>query len=93
MIVTATVKRGAGKAFETLFDAAVKGTRNETGNVTYQLSRDPDDTTKYLVYERWKNLAALESHMKAEHIVKLFAGLGEVLDGPPDVKVMIAVGD
>jgi quinol monooxygenase YgiN len=93
MTVTAKVKPGMGGKFETAFAAAIKGTRTEAGNVTYQLNRDADHPDTYVVYERWKNLAALEAHVKAEYIQKLLAALPDLLDGQPEVKVYLVAGE
>jgi quinol monooxygenase YgiN len=93
LIVTAKLKPGSAAKFEALFEASRTNTRKEPGNVTYQLSRDTDDATKYLVYERWKSVAAMEAHMKAEYVTKLLSALPEMLDGAPDVKVLVAVGE
>lgn len=93
LVVTAKVKDGKAAQFEASFAEAIKFTKTEKGNITYQLNRDSDDANKYLVYERWKNVDALAEHLKSETISKLLAALPDVLDGAPDFKIMIAVGE
>ena len=93
LVVTAKVKEGMGAKFESGFAEAIKFTRKETGNISYQLNRDPDHANQYLVYERWKNVDAPAEHLKSEVISKLLASLPDMLEGAPDFKIMIAVGE
>jgi quinol monooxygenase YgiN len=93
MIVVAKLKDGASDKFEAAFAKALKGTRKEKGYYAYDLNRDVDDPNRYLVYERWRNLADLEAHLKAPHLKALLAEIGELLEGPPEVRVLIPVGE
>jgi quinol monooxygenase YgiN len=45
----------------------VPATRSEPGCVTYLLHRDPQDATKFMFYEEFRNQDALEAHGKAPH--------------------------
>src|SRR5579884_2074147 len=63
LIVRVQVKEGAGKQFEAAFAKAITATRKEKGNLAYDLNRDTQEPSRYLVYERWKDLAALEAHL------------------------------
>ena len=40
-----------------------------------------------------KTLAALEAHLKTAHIGMLLAELGDLLAGPPEVRVLLPAGD
>jgi len=93
MAVILQVKDGMQEKFETAFAKALKATRKEKGNLTYDLNQDAKDSTRYVVYERWKNLAALDEHLKAPYLTTLLADLKEILAGSPDVKVMLPVGE
>lgn len=42
-------------------------TRSEPGCVTYVLHRDPQDPTKFMFYEEFRNQDALEAHSKMPH--------------------------
>ena len=48
---------GSDEAITPLAKAA-KATRAEKGCIAYDLNRDTEDTARYVVYERWKNVAA-----------------------------------
>jgi quinol monooxygenase YgiN len=47
----------------------------------------------YVLYERWKNVDALAAHLETDHLKKLLAALPELVEGNPDVEVLIPVGD
>lgn len=89
MVVELKVKENRTEAFEKAFRKAIKGTRKEKGNIRYELNRDTKEAGRYLVYERWKDFAALEAHLKTEHIKTLVGALGDLLDGPLKVQVLI----
>ena len=71
---------------------AQKETRKEKGCLTYDLNRDAKGG-QYTVYERWKDLAGLEAHLASDHIKALFGELGAVLDGQPETKILVPVGE
>src|SRR5690349_3326136 len=49
LIVRVRVKEGAGKLFEAAFAKAITATRKEKGNLGYDLNRDTQDPSRYLV--------------------------------------------
>jgi quinol monooxygenase YgiN len=93
LVVTLRVKEGAGAKLETAFAKAVKATRLEKGCVTYDLNRDTKTPGQYMVYERWQNLAALEAHLKSQHITALLGEIGDLLDGAPEFRVLVPAGE
>ena len=93
LIVRIKVKEGAGKQFEAAFAKAIPATRKEKGNLAYELNRDTQDPSRYLVYERWKDLAALEAHLNTSHIKALLEELSKVADGPPESQVLLPAGE
>jgi quinol monooxygenase YgiN len=93
LIVHIKVKDGAGEKLEQAFAGAAKESRKEKGNRVYDLSRSTKSPTDYVIYERWDNLAALEAHLKTPHFQKAVAAIGELAEGPPDIRVHAAVGD
>jgi quinol monooxygenase YgiN len=93
LIVRLTIKDGAAEKFQAAFAKAAKATRQEKGNRAYDLNRDAKTPTRYLLYERWQNLAALQTHLKSAHITTLFAELGDLLAMPPEATVFVPAGD
>lgn len=87
MTVTFKVKSGDEKAFEEAFISCVAGTRKEPGCLAYFVNRDADDPGTFVVFERFKKIAALEAHAKSAHVSELLKKIGPMLDGDPAVKV------
>lgn len=93
MLVSFRVKEGAGPKAEAAFAKAVPPTRKEKGNRAYELNRSAKAPAEYVLYERWQDLAALQAHLRAPHVTALLAELGDLLDGPPEVRVFVPAGD
>jgi quinol monooxygenase YgiN len=87
LLVPIKAKAGMGKALEEAFAPCVAASRKEAGCLAYDLVRDPDDPTAYLVYEKFKSVAALDEHLKQAHTVKLLKALEPILDGEIKSKV------
>ena len=90
--VRLTLMDGKAEPFEAAFAKAAKLAREEKGCLAYEMNRDAKGTAKYLVYEKWENLAALEAHIKSEHFQALAGEVHEMLDGPPEVEVYVLAG-
>ena len=93
LLVQLKVKHGENKKFEAAFAKAVIGTRKEKGNKAYDLNRSAKSPNEYVVYERWQDLKALQEHLKAPHFATLLSEVGDLLDGAPDVKVLIPASE
>jgi quinol monooxygenase YgiN len=92
VIVRLKVKEGQGPNFEAAVGKAVKETRKEKGNKTYELNRaakGPD----YVLYERWENLAALEAHLKSPHFSALMAEVGTLVAEAPEIQLFVPASD
>jgi quinol monooxygenase YgiN len=87
MTVTFKVKAGQEKAFEDAFKPCLAATRKEPGCLLYELNRDLDDPTIFVMYEKFKSVAALEEHAKSKHVEELLKVMGPMLDGDPKAKV------
>ena len=93
LAISLKVKDGSADKFEAAFAKALKETRKEKGCVSYDLNRDPKEAGRYLIYERWKDLPALEAHLASAHIKTLLESLGDVLDGAPEAKVLVPAAE
>ncbi|QGN54624.1 putative quinol monooxygenase [Novosphingobium sp. Gsoil 351] len=93
VIATLRAKPDKGGEFERLFtELAAQVRANESGNITYQLSRSRTESNTYKVLEIYRNEEALEAHRASEHFRAAGPGLGAVLAGRPEVEVLDAVG-
>jgi quinol monooxygenase YgiN len=93
LAVQLQVKDGAGERFEAAVAKARRETRKEKGNLIYDLSHDAKDPSRYFLYEHWKSLADLETHLNADYIKALLAELPNLTTGQPEVRVLIPVSD
>jgi quinol monooxygenase YgiN len=82
LVLRLKLKDGAAARFEAAFAKAAQATRQEKGNRAYDLNRDTQTPTQYLLYERWQDLSALEAHLKTPYITKLLAEVGDWLAAP-----------
>ena len=89
MTVTFKVKAGKEKDFEAAFTPCLAATKKEPGCIAYELNRDPDDPATYVMYEKFKSVAALEDHLKQEHTQTLLKAVGSLTDGDPKIKVYV----
>jgi len=87
LLVTIKAKEGKEKELEAAFAPCVRATKREAGCIAYEFNRDPDDPTVYVMYEKFKSVAALSEHLKQAHTMKLLKSLEALADGGPKAKV------
>jgi quinol monooxygenase YgiN len=87
LFVTIKAKAGKEKELEAAFAPCIAATKKEAGCLAYELNRDPDEPTTYVMFEKFKNLSALEAHLKQEHTAKLFKAIEPLTDGEIKAKV------
>jgi quinol monooxygenase YgiN len=46
------------------------GSRAEPGCITFDVSRSNDDPNVFVLYEEWRDQAALDEHYKTEHFTR-----------------------
>ena len=89
LFVTIKAKMGKEKDLEEAFAPCLTATKKEAGCVAYELNRDPDEPTTYIMFEKFKNLAALEEHLKQDHTKKLLKEIESLTDGEIKAKVYL----
>ena len=57
-------------------------TREETGNVEFQVFRAKDDNDRLVLFERWTNQAALDAHWQLDYTKRVLALFEEHLVRP-----------
>jgi quinol monooxygenase YgiN len=67
---------------------AIELTRAEPGCVVYDIGRDTDSPDRFVAYECWRDLAALEAHLLTPHFAAVGNALGSLLAGPPGVRIL-----
>lgn len=81
------VKAGQEKAFAEAFGPAIAATRKEQGVIAYCLNQEVDEPAVFVMYEAFKNVAAIESHAKSKHVEELLKKIAPMLDGEAKVKL------
>ncbi|MBP0453745.1 MULTISPECIES: putative quinol monooxygenase [unclassified Kitasatospora] len=62
----------------------------EPGCLSYRNYVDPDDPRAWVVLEEWESREAFEAHLASPHLARSLERTAELLDGPPEVKVLTA---
>jgi len=76
-------------AFLAATKSLIEKSRAEEGCISYSLYQDPQDKTRFLFFEEWKNQAAVDYHFATEHFQKF----GEVLNECASTPAIITVYD
>lgn len=61
------LKEGKEAEFLEIFARNQRGTRQEIGNLRFDVLRDPEIRTRFYAYEVYTDEAALEQHRTTEH--------------------------
>jgi len=62
-------------------------TRKEKGNINYDLHVSNEDDGLFILYENWKDQAALDGHMNQPYLKSFLDKTGELLEPPVDIKL------
>jgi quinol monooxygenase YgiN len=92
--ITAAFKARPGKEAE-LRDALIAllgPTRKEPGCLSYDLHQCAGDPARLLMYETWKDQAAIDAHMNTPHVQKLVPHVDRLCAEAPQIVVWERVG-
>ena len=70
LAVTWVAKTGRDAEVLTLFSKLTEESRKEPGCVMYQVHRHRTEPRRFLIYEQYKDDAALEAHRNAPHFLQ-----------------------
>ncbi len=62
-------------------------TRKESGNINYDIHVSAEDGCLFIIYENWRDRAALDNHMNQPYLKDFLARQGELLEIPIDGKI------
>ena len=90
LTVVATMRAKAGKEQELRagLESVIEATRQESGNVTYELYQGVDDPAVFTFYENWNSKADLERHLQSPHMQAGLAGLPELVEGELSIQTL-----
>ena len=89
MVLVAVLKAQAGKEkeVEDALRAMIPKVQSEEGTLAYILHRSPNETGKFLFYEKYRDKAAFDHHSSAPYVKELFGTIGPLLAGPPSIEM------
>ena len=74
---------GTENTFKSIYHIAMPKFRNEAGVVTYQLSQLSADATMFVTYEKFRNEAAFQYHLKFPPVKPIISYLETNIKNPP----------
>ena len=75
-------KKGSEQALRQELQLLIGNSRNEPGNIHYDLYQAIDNESIFLFHESWKNQKALDDHMDTPYLKRFLAKGDELLAGP-----------
>jgi quinol monooxygenase YgiN len=89
IIAKIKAKAGSEKALEDAFhDMIIKVRAAEPGCQAYVLHKSAKDPTQFVWYETYADQAAVDTHMKTEHMKAMGGRIKDLLDGAPQIEFL-----
>lgn len=90
LYLVATLRANRNDAYSLLdaLTALVPQSRAEAGCIQYDLHVDVSDPARFVVYEIWRDQAALDQHAGSAHFQTFLKTAEPLLAAPLDVRVM-----
>ena len=80
-------------AFLEATKSLIELSRAEEGCISYSLYQDPQDKTKFLFFEEWKNQAAVDFHFDTDHFKKFGETLNDCASEPAVITIYDSVAE
>lgn len=87
LIARLKVKDDKVEELRTAALAIVADSRNEAGNLNYDIHQSIEDETIFFWHETWVNKAAIDEHFATPFFQEFFAVVGEVAAEPPQISL------
>lgn len=92
ILVQFHVRDGTQELVEAAFAEAGIWTAAEPGAIAYELHRERQAPTRFVVYERWRSLADLDAHLRMPYIHAVRRVIADAMVGAPAFRVLIPAG-
>lgn len=79
--------------FVALLEEVQEASRRDDGCINYGYYAKITDPDAFVAVEEWRDMAALEDHLRQPHVEKLVAALPDMLDGRPEIVAHAVSGD
>ena len=81
IIAEATALPGKRDELRRAFDRLVPKSRAEEGVSTFRLHEDRDRPGRFVLYERFRDQAAIDTHVTLEHFAQILRDFAELAEG------------
>jgi quinol monooxygenase YgiN len=71
--------------FVALLQDVQEASRGDDGCLNYGYHREVTDDLQFVAVEEWRDMAALEAHLRTAHVARLIAALPEHAAAPPEI--------
>ncbi len=85
IFATLTAAPGQDTALRLILEDLVAATRQEPGNLHYHLYEAAEAPGTFLIYEAYKDQAAVDAHMASPHLQAALAAAGPLLGMAPSI--------
>jgi autoinducer 2-degrading protein len=80
-IVRINVKPDRVEDFLDAFRINYEGTTKEPGNIRFDVLQDPEDETRFTIYEVFKSAESVDEHRNTDHYKETVARLEDIMTG------------
>ncbi len=91
VVATMRAKAGREQDLRAGLESVIEATRQEDGNVTYELYQGVDDPAVFTFYENWRSKADLDNHLRSPHMQAGLAGLPELVEGELTIQTLTRI--
>ena len=93
LVVVLKVKKDKVEAMSAAATKALAPSRAEKGCAGYAFQQNAEAATEFIIQEKWRDMKGLQDHFGTPHFKELFATLGEVVEEPPQIRIVREVAD
>jgi quinol monooxygenase YgiN len=87
VVVKEHVKEGQLDAYVSHMGEAIALTKQEEGNIAYDLYEAADGSDEVVMVEIWETQEALDRHMRSEHFLRIIPAGDAYKTAPSEIKV------
>jgi quinol monooxygenase YgiN len=75
--------------FLSLLRDVQEASRADDGCLNYGYYREVADDMSFVAVEEWRDMAALEAHLRTDHVARLIAALPDHAAAPPEIRAHV----
>ncbi|OHB56845.1 MAG: hypothetical protein A2Y12_04390 [Planctomycetes bacterium GWF2_42_9] len=87
IFVSIKAKKEKKQEVQRILNDLANSTHQEPGNINYILHISAQDDSLFMIYENWKDQAALDNHMNQPYLKDFIAKQSDLLEKPIEGKI------